>query len=205
MNSPFSDEHRRLYRWFFKEYNNQYINYEKYYEASDHYQRRAKQVRWGTGILSSLIIIFVLAIVQGIHPDFLTSAAVGLSLLTGAISLIGSIGDFERKYITYYNSGQEHDDLYSEFDKMIKVKLPDPNANLDELQEECDRLIEKKDELNGLTPQLEGRWYDKMIEERGKEAVHWDPQSLEEMRKAKFKPDSEEAEPTSEETESSSK
>ena len=205
MKSPFSDEHRRLYRWFFKEYNNQYINYEKYYEASDHYQHRAKQVRWGTGILSSIVIILVLAIVQGFYSDILTPAAVGLSLLTGAISLIGTIGDFERKYITYYNSGQEHDDLYSKFDKMIKVKLPDPNANLDELQEECDRLIEKKDELNGLTPQLEGRWYDKMIEERGKDAVHWEPQSLEEMRKAKFKPDSEEAEPTSEETESSSK
>ncbi|SMO81571.1 hypothetical protein [Halorubrum cibi] len=204
MTSSFSDKHHRLYRWFFEEYNKQYINYEKYYEASEHYRWRAKQVRWGTGILSSLIIIIVLTIVQGFYQNILTPVVVGLSLLTGVISLIGSIGDFERKYIIYYNSGQEHDDLYSEFDNMIKVRLPDPSADFDELKEECDRLVEEKDELNGLTPQLEERWYNKMVEERGEDAVHWDPQPLEKMREAKFKPDSEETESNSKETETTS-
>lgn len=205
MTSSFSDKHRRLYRWFFEEYNKQYINYEKYYEASEHYRQRAKQVRLGTGILSSLIVILVLAIVQGFHPDILTPTAVGTSLLTGVISLVGSIGDFERKYIIYFNSGQEHDDLYTDFENMIKVKLPDPSADFDELEEECKKLVEKKDELNGLTPQLEERWYKKMIEERGKDAVHWDPHPLEEMQKAEFKPTSEESEPTSKKAEPASK
>lgn len=182
----FSERHRRLYAWFFKEYNNEYINYEKYYRASKYYQKRAKQVRWGVGLLSATVVILVLAIVKGIRPDLLTPIAIGASLGTGVISLVGSIGDFERKYITYYNSGQEHDDLYTEFDNMIKVKLPDPDADYESLENECKRLVDKKDELNGLTPQLEGRWYDKLIEERGKDAVHWDRQPLEKMRVAEF-------------------
>jgi hypothetical protein len=33
---------------------------------------------------------------------------------------------------------------------------------------------------------LEGRWYDKLIEERGKDSVHWDRQPLEKMRVAEF-------------------
>ena len=167
MTDSLSNKHRRLYRWFFEEYNKQYINYEKYYEASEHYRQRAKLVRLGTGILSSLIVILVLAIVQGFHPDILTPTAIAASLLTGAISLFGSIGNFEKKYIIYYNSGQEHDDLYTDFEKMIKVKLPDPSADFDELEKECERLVEKKDKLNGLTPQLEERWYNKMKKERG--------------------------------------
>jgi hypothetical protein len=204
MSNSFSNRHRRLYQWFFEEYNKQYINYEKYYEASEHYRKRAKQVRLGTGILSSLIVILVLGIVQGFHPDILTQIAVGTSLLTGVISLVGSIGDYERKHIKYYNSGQEHDDLYTDFDNMIKVKLPNPSANIAELEEECKRLVDEKDELNGLTPQLEERWYNKMIKERGKEAVHWEPQPLEEMKKANFKPTSEESEPMSKEGETTS-
>lgn len=204
MSNSFSDKHRRLYQWFFEEYNKQFINYEKYYEASEHYRKRAKQVRRWTGILSSLTVILVLGIVQGFNPDILTPTAVGTSLLTGVISLVGSIGDFERKYIIYYNSGQYHDDLYTEFENMIKVKLPDPSADIDRLEEECKRLVEEKDELNGLTPQLEERWYEKMIKERGEDAVHWDSQPLEEMKKANFTPTSVDPESMSKDGESSS-
>lgn len=189
MGKSFSDRQRRLYQWFFEEYNKQYINYEKYYRASDYHQKRAKQIRWGTGVLSSIIIILVLAIVQGFHSDVLTPVAIAASLLTGTVSLVGSIGDFERKCITYYNSGQEHDDLYTEFENMIKVEIPDPNANIEELEEECERLVNRKDELNGLTPQLEGRWYQKLKDERGYDSIHWDPQPLEKMEEANFEPD----------------
>jgi len=45
----------------------------------------------------------------------------------------------------------------------------------------------------------------KMIEERGKDAVHWDPQPLEKMQKAEFKPTSEELDPTSKKAEPASK
>lgn len=136
-------------------------------------------------------MIVVLAIVKGLYADALTPVAIAASLLTGVISLVGAIGDFEKKYIRYYNPGQEHDDLYSQFDKMVKVELPEPGADFDELEKECERLIEKKDELNGLAPQLESRWYDELIEERGKAAVHWDPKPLEEMQGAQFEPDTE--------------
>lgn len=190
MSQSFSDRHRRLYRWFFKEYNNQYINYEKYYSASDHYQKRAKQVRWGTGLLSTVVIILVLGIVQGFQPNILTPLAIATSLLTGAISLIGSIGDYERKYIIYYNSGQEHDDLYSEFDRMVKVELPEPGVDYNDLEKKCNELVEEKDRLNGLTPQLESRWYEQLIKERGYDAVHWEPQPLEKMQDAQFEPES---------------
>ena len=59
-------------------------------------------------------------------------------------------------------------------------------TDYDELESECENLIKKKDELNGLTPQLESRWYNKLIEEKGYDAVHWDRQSLEEMQKGDF-------------------
>jgi hypothetical protein len=186
MTDKFSDEHRRLYRWFFKEYNNQYINYEKYYRASQHYQRYAKIIHWGTGILSSIIITLVLAIVQGIFPEILTQVAIGASLATGVTSLVGSIGNFERKHIQYYNSGQEHDDLYSKFDRVIKVEFPNPDADIGQLKKECEELIDEKDELNGLTPQLESRWYERLKKERGHDSIHWTPQPLEKMREGEF-------------------
>ncbi|WP_435158075.1 hypothetical protein [Haladaptatus sp. DFWS20] len=182
----FSKRRIRLYHWFFKEYNNTYINYEKYYKASDYYKKWAKRLNLAVTVVSASIVFIVLATIKGAFPNIFTPVALMLSLVTGVLSFVDAVGDFERKYIQYYNAGQCHDDLYSEFDKMVKIKLPDNSEKDEDLEARCDELIEKKNELNSLTPQLDSKWYDKLIEERGKDAVHWKPTPLKEMRDGKF-------------------
>lgn len=188
-NDPYSKKRYRTYEWFFTEYNHQWINYKKFYLASSAYKKRAKYLNYGIGVTGSAVVVIILAIVKGIQPELLTPFALGASLLVGLLSATDSVGDYERKYVRYYRIGQRFDDLYTEMDYLVKVRLPDPDEDDEELAKRCRELVDRKDDLNGSAPQISEKWYRKLQEEERDEGAEdegdplkWDRPDLNKLR-----------------------
>jgi hypothetical protein len=109
--------------------------------------------------------------------------------VVGLLSATDSVGDYERKHVRYYRIGQRFDDLYTEMDYLIKVRLPDPDEDDDELAKRCRELVNRKDDLNGSAPQISENWYRKLqAEERDEDAgddgdpLTWNQPDLDELR-----------------------
>jgi len=174
----YSERRRRLYQRIFEEYNSQYINYKKYYLASDDLGKKGRWLGYGVTALAGLLLILLSGILAGSPPGVVNTATLILSGLTAAISFAHVTLNWGAKSNQYYNSGQIHQRLYQKFDHMVKVRLPDESEDLDSLEEDCRELLKEKNTLNEATPQLDNQWYKKLAEEND---LDWDVKSLEEV------------------------
>lgn len=179
MSTGYCERRKRLYYWFFVEYRAQNINYRKYYRASEGTRK------WGwvfsnfSTVGGALLLILIGGILTGEIGSWATLVSFALSALVAASSYINSSANFYERSNVYYNAGQIHHNLFSEMDHLVKVRLPDQTADLDQIEKNCRELISRKNELNESTPQLPDKWYEKLRRERD---VDWEPNSLEEIR-----------------------
>lgn len=177
--SPYSTERRRLYKRFFEAYNSQYINYKKYYRASDVLGRRGRYLDYATTMIGGLLLFLLAGVVAAVVPEWVNLFTLFLSAVIAALSFASVTGNWQATSNEYYNAGQIHQRLYLEFDYMVKIRFPDSNVPLSELEKECDELIQRKNTLNEATPQLDSKWFKKLNQEKD---LNWDPKTLEDVR-----------------------
>jgi hypothetical protein len=119
----------------------------------------AKLVGWIGWILEGFtailggVLIFVLR-GEG-FPDAPTYLAVGILVS----ALISSFYGPKLRSRDYYQAGQEHQELYDEFDEFIHLDIPDSSQSNPELRDKLESLNTRRHQLNQSTPQLGGIWY----------------------------------------------
>ncbi|WP_435363553.1 hypothetical protein [Haloarchaeobius sp. DYHT-AS-18] len=174
----FENERRQLHERFFEEYNSQYINYKKYYLASEYTGKKGRRADYAVTIGAAILLIMVSGVLR---PG--AEINQGLLLLTSAfvsgLSYATIVGGWQAKSDQLYKAGQIHQSLYSEFDKMVKQKLPDPSHDTNELKSECESLLSRKHELNQATQQVSSKWYWRLQEQKD---TDWERPKLEEIR-----------------------
>jgi hypothetical protein len=167
MTAPsYSDRRRRLYRQLFEEYNSQYINYKKYYLASDELGRKGRKLGYFTTGIGGLLLILLSGIVAGSPPEIINTVTLALSALLAALSFAHVTTNWQATSNQYYNSGQIHQRLFQEFDYIIKMRLPDDSEDIEELEADCKQLLEEKNTLNESTAQLDSKWFKKLADEK---------------------------------------
>jgi len=138
-----------------------------------------------TAILGG-VLIFVLRngnILQG--PTYL---AVGILVS----SLISSFYGPKLRSRDYYQAGQEHQELYDEFEDFVQFDISDPSNTNQEFRHQVETLNQRRHQLNQSTPQLGGIWYytmklvDKIENQYSnwipwKENEHWEPDKYEDI------------------------
>ncbi len=178
--NSFSDERRRLYHRVLHEYRAQYINYEKYYLASDCLSSKGKLFDLITTLFAAVLLILISGLTRGLEAAVVDIVVLFFSASTAALSFATTIGSWKPLATEYFKAGQIHNNLYSDFDEMVKERLPDPEESDEKLKEDCDILLQRKDELNRATPQLDSKWYFRLLEREN--GVEWDRKSLEELQ-----------------------
>lgn len=178
--STYTNERKRLYKRFAHHYRSQYINYEKYYLASDCIKTKGKVFDWATTLVAAILLILISGAVRGLEASIIDVVILLLSAAVAALSFATAIGGWKRLASEYYKAGQIHDDLYSEFDKMVKERLPDPNEDDKELKKDCEMLLKRKEELNKATPQLASKWYYRLMERD--DGLEWEEKSLTDLK-----------------------
>lgn len=182
MNSEPSYELRRRKLWnrIFEEYRSQYVNYRKYYLASDVLGERGTYLNYFTTIVSSLLLAVVGAAATSVNtPSWFNMLALILAATTAALSIVVSFGKWQLKSNQLYNSGQQHQNLFKEIEYFVEIEMPDKNKDVEDLEEKAKCLIERKNQLNEATPQLHTKWFEKLKEQRD---IDWDKPTLEEVR-----------------------
>lgn len=179
----YSDDRRRLYTRMFEEYNSQYINYYKYFTASEYIGKKGQYADYAVTLVASWLLILISGI---LGPDQSNNSGLLLlmSALTAGLSYASIVGNWQSVSDQLYKSGQIHHDLYMEFEKFIKEELPDPDADQEELEERAERLLKRKSELNRATKRISSKWYQRL---KMKKDIEWDRPQLEEIRQGNTK------------------
>lgn len=155
--SNYSEARRRLYKRILSRHRAQYINYEKFYLASDCTKSKGKLFDYATAIFAGLLLYTILQ--SGGQLQENSSVLYLLSGATAILSVVAVVGDWQSKASEYYNTGQIQQDLYQELDHMVKERLPDPSEADSDLSEACDRLLQRQSEINRTAPHLSQKWY----------------------------------------------
>ncbi|MFB6235483.1 MAG: hypothetical protein ABEH81_14025 [Halopenitus sp.] len=185
MTDTYQDRRRNLWDLVFDEYRAQWINYRKYYLASDWLGKWGNRIHYLTTIASSLLLAVIGAAATYSLPDWFSMITLLLSAATASLAIVSMVGKWQLKSNQYYNAGQQHQELYKEFDYFVKVRLTDKDEETSELEKEAKSLIEKKNDLNEATPQLHTRWFEKL---KSKRDTEWEQPSLEDLREGNYRP-----------------
>jgi hypothetical protein len=129
-----------------------YYTYERNYFA-------AKCVGWLGWGLDGLTALFGGVLIYILRTSADGQASVYLAIGILATSLISSFYGPKLRSRDYYQAGQEHQELYDEFDHFIHFDIGDPSKSNDELREVLEELNSRRHRLNQSTPQLGGIWY----------------------------------------------
>ena len=97
--------------------------------------------------------------------------------MVATLSFFNAVDSPQRASNVTYNSGQQLQRVYMDFHQFVTIQLPDPDEELEELEEEFDRLIEMKNTVNETTPKLGDKWYYRAKEKRSS----WEPKPLTEV------------------------
>ena len=171
------DRRVRLYHSAFEEYNSLHTTYQKFYEASDAYRKRGKFFTFSSTAFGGILLFIIGAVIVGNGPEWGTELAFGVSVVVASLSFINAVDSPQQMSNVAYNSGQTLQRVYLEFHYFVTVRLPDPEEDLDELEEEYMRLLERKHTVNETTPSIGGKWY-RRVKEGDKS---WKPKPLTEV------------------------
>jgi len=174
---------RKLWDLFFDEYRSQYINYRKYYLASDVLGKRGNILDYLTTVFSAILLAIIGAIASLGTPEWYNILLLILAAITSGLSIINTFGQWQLKSNEYYNAGQQHQELFKEIEYFVEVELPDENEEITYLENRAQELINKKNNLNKATPQLHTKWFDKLKKRRD---IDWNQPTLEELREGEY-------------------
>lgn len=183
MSTEYDHRRQRLWDLVFAEYRAQWINYRKYYLASDKLGKKGRLIRYSTTVVSSLLLALIGATATYSLPSWFSALTLILSAVTAGLAITGTVAKWQLKSNQYYNSGQQHQKLYKKFDYFVKVRLADLDENTDQLEEDARQLIDKKNDLNEATPQLHTKWFQKLKEKRD---LQWEQPSLIDIRNGDY-------------------
>lgn len=162
----------------FEEYNSLYVTYNKFYIASEALKRRGVVLTYGSTVSSGFLLFVVGSIITTGSPAWAESFGFGLSVIVAGLSFLNAVDNPHEKSNVCYNSGQTLQELYLEFGQMITIRLPDSDECLDELESDCETLIDRKNTVNETTPQLGDKWYRRVKKQRN---TNWEPKPLNEI------------------------
>lgn len=129
-----------------------YYTYERNYFA-------AKCVGWLGWLLDGITALFggILIFILQTSVDNQISVYLAIGILS--TSLISSFYGPKLRSRDYYQAGQEHQELYDDFDHFIHFDIGDTTVSNDELRNKLEDLNSRRHRLNQSTPQLGGIWY----------------------------------------------
>lgn len=179
MTNAYEPRRRNLWDLIFDEYRAQWINYRKYYLASDKLGKWGRWIQYATTLFSALLLAVIGAAATYRTPDWFSTLTLFLSAITASLAIAGSVAKWTLKSNQYYNAGQQHQALYKELNHFVKVRLPDEDESIEQLEYDALKLILRKNDLNEATPQLHTRWFQMLKKQRD---TDWDQPSLEELR-----------------------
>ena len=171
------DRRSRLYYSAFEEYDSLKTTYLKFYTASDTLKRRGRILTYGSTVAGGILLYIIGSAVTSDDPTQGLSLVFLLSGVVAALSFLNAVDNPQRMSNVCYNSGQTLQRVFLEFHNLVTVRLPDPEEELNELEKEYDRLLERKHTVNETTPQLGNKWYHRAKERRRS----WEPKPLHEV------------------------
>lgn len=177
-NDAYSPRRKRLYDYFFEEFNNQYINYKKYYKASGALDKWGKWVNYSTTAVSALLLAIIGTITTSSQLELSGWIPVTVSAITAVLAFVNAVGNFQLRSNQYYNAGQQHQHLFEKMEHFITVRLPDSNENINQLEYDAIQLLDEKNRLNESTPQMSNKWYKKVKKEND---LDWEKVPLEDV------------------------
>ena len=118
-------------------------------------------------------------------PAWGNFVAFGLSTVVATLAFVNAVTNYDSKSVQYMNAGRRHDDLFTEFNYLIEVRLPDPSEDLDEIESECKKMVDKRKELDRSTPNVGQKWYRKVKREKD---IHWDRPPLHKVKEEGINP-----------------
>jgi len=177
--SDFDDYERRsrLYHTAFEEYDSLEITYKKFFAASDAFKRRGKVLTFSSTILSGVLLFIIGAVIVRGSPNWGTDVAFAASAAVAVLSFVNAVESPQKMSNVTYNSGQTLHRVFLEFHYFITVRLPDPDEDLEKLEAEYERLLERKHTVNETTPALGNKWYKRV---KG-DIEDWEPKPLTEI------------------------
>lgn len=177
--SDFEDygRRRRLYHVAFEEYDSLKTTYLKFYEASGAFKKRGRLLTYGSTVFGAALLFVIGAVLVRDVPSWGTNLAFLLSVIVAALSFVNAVDSPQRMSNVAYNSGQTLQRVYLDFHYFITVRIPDPDEDFRDLEEEYHRLLERKHIVNETTPQLGDKWYHRVKEYR----EDWEPRPLAEI------------------------
>ncbi|SNZ12105.1 hypothetical protein SAMN06269185_1498 [Natronoarchaeum philippinense] len=168
------DRRDRLYRTAFEEYDSLKTTYLKFYAASSQLKKRGRLLTYGSTISGGILLFIIGSVILRDNPSWWNDVAFGLSIIVAALSFVNAVDNPQKQSNVCYNSGQTLQRVFLDFHYFITVRLPDPSEDLDDLEEEYERLLEEKHTVNETTPQLGDKWYHRVKERKGT----WKPKPL---------------------------
>lgn len=158
----------------FEEYDSLKTTYMKFYAASSQLKKRGRVLTYSSTIAGGILLFIIGTVILRNEPSWWSDVAFGLSIAVAALSFVNAVDNPQMMSNVCYNSGQTLQRVFLEFHYMVTVRLPDPDENLAELEEDCERLLERKHTVNETTPQLGDKWYYRAKERRS----GWEPKPL---------------------------
>lgn len=168
------ERRKRLYRSAFEDYNSLKTTYLKFYTASDQLKRRGRVLTYGSTVSGGILLFIIGTVLVRDGPAWSTDLAFGLSMVVAALSFVNAVDNPQKLSNVCYNSGQTLQRVFYDFHYFVTVRLPDPDEDLDVLEEEYERLLERKHTVNETTPHLGEKWFHRAKEER----KSWEPKPL---------------------------
>jgi hypothetical protein len=132
------------------------------------------------GTLAGAVLLVVIAwIFRASDPEVWTPISLIISASISVSSFISFSVDWEDRSETYYREGQRHQNLFKEFNYLVKIRMPDPSEDDSELENRYKDLVDDKNDLNMETSQLTQFWY-KLLGLRND--IDWHRPPLHELR-----------------------
>lgn len=164
---------QNLHNLFIEQYRKQYINYQKWYYASDKYRKRGRLLSWielGIGLLLLVLLGGLITglvdegiVEEGIATDLLIIVSV-VSAVVIAFPIIKAKESWAIKAVRYHKYGQIHQSLFTELEFLIQTKFFDEEVTVKELEEDYEELTRRKNELNRVSPQLATGMYQEVLD-----------------------------------------
>ncbi|MFC6953509.1 hypothetical protein [Halorubellus litoreus] len=157
--TQYSNRRNRIYKDCFNEYRAQYINYQKYYLAANVLSNAHSALNIYGTVAGAGLLVLIAWIFRASDPGVWTPISLIAAASISVASFISFSVDWEDRSNTYYREGQKHQELYKNFNYLLKIRMPDPNENDSDLETRYKELVKNKNDLNMETSQIAQFWY----------------------------------------------
>ena len=138
------ERRKRLYYTAFEQYDSLEKTYKKFYEASSTLKRRGRVLTYSSTAFGAILLFIIGVIVVHGGPGWATDLAFTVSVIVATLSFFNAVDRPKRTSNVAYTSGQQLQRVFQEFHYFVTVRLPDPKEDLNKLEEEYERLLERK-------------------------------------------------------------